>query len=104
MKNSARVVAGGNDSAMPQSTETWACICCGQIMRRDQHCGCWVCRCSERYAEDVGFLNVAGEPCSVCGHEKGACDCVECVRHCGFLHPVGFVCEPPLLTDDDVPF
>jgi|ERR1035438_4395295 hypothetical protein len=82
----------------------WGCGCCGEFLRKGEVCGCWVCRCCERYAEDVAFFNVAGSPCSQCGHDKGACDCVECVRHCGFLHPVGYVCEPPTYSDDDVPF
>jgi hypothetical protein len=95
----------GQSMPKGQDCGCWGCGGCGQQLRKGEDCGCWVCRCCERYAEDaldIGLFTEAGLPCSLCGHQRGACDCVECPRHCGFLHPVGFVCKPPVVTDEDV--
>lgn len=85
----------------------WGCGVCGSQMRKGEHCGCWLCRCCKDrtpYAdmETTLLMTLASEPCSRCGHQQGACNCVECPRHCGFLHPPGFVCEP--ISDDELPF
>src|ERR1017187_5180970 len=90
----------------------WGCGSCGrQGMRKEDHCGCWLCRCSElQPLDNTDCLNFAGEPCGKCGHTQGACNCsVECVAGCGFLHPVGFMCDyrpvPVVAFDDsEIPF
>jgi hypothetical protein len=97
---------------MARSPELWGCSNCAEIMPIGEHCGCWVCHCCElQPLSTLDNVNLAGEPCWKCGHKQGACNCwLECAAGCGFLHPVGFLCNyqpgPVVALDDDdeIPF